>query len=257
MLFLTVTIIISALLTLGFPDFHVVLIGPPPRSREFRRNYAPLEYTAGAFAALGYCVSILSIVILPLAWLDIARQSLKLQKSQVTLVIAWSSIFILLIIMVEVPLYVLAASNFRSEAIKYVLAQIIVWSITLGSIAIINLFAFIKVTRIKQMYGMNVAPGSHDRSQEMSSMVRMLTRIQRTSWQLGLLSLLILATLLFSYFRSRRGVYTDPRCYVEAADVLVRCSVLALAYTCGVAVWFVAPTARATTPMTAESVTIT
>ena len=163
------------------------------------------------------------------------------------MVIGISIFSVVIILLVEVPLYVLAVSNYRSQVIAYTYAEIIVWGITYGVTILLNLIAFIRITMMKHSTAVSSTNvSSNDRRGSNSNvMMRFLSRIRWAAGQLILASLVILVTIIFSYARATRGEYSDPHCYVDPADVLVHITVLAIVYSNAVAVWFVSPSALA------------
>ena len=73
MLLITIAVCIGLVITIGFPNvYQVILLG----KREIRESPLSSRYAASACAVLGYCTSLVAIVILPLAWVSMKNDGL-------------------------------------------------------------------------------------------------------------------------------------------------------------------------------------
>jgi magnesium-transporting ATPase (P-type) len=152
----------------------------------------------------------------------------------------YSMLSVVVLLLVELPFYVLIASRYRVEAAIWSLAIVIGWGVIFGSIILLNLLAFLRITQMKRIQ--SILPNADN--PESLGMQRMMTRIQITAGQIVLGALGALITSSFFQVRSRRGFYSDPRCYFDWNDFAFRISMFFVQYVCAVAIWFVAPSVR-------------
>jgi magnesium-transporting ATPase (P-type) len=169
----------------------------------------------------------------------IGRRSLHLKNSETSVVLGYSIVCVIVILLVELPFYVLISSRFRSEAAIWSLAIVIGWYFIYTSICLLNSFAFFSITRIKRSQSVNPIEVP-----DASAMSNFLRRIQLASGQLVIVSPVIMGLTTCFLYRSRRGFYSDPRCYWDSLDVAFRLTMWFVEYTCALALWFIAPTAR-------------
>jgi len=203
--------------------------------RVIKRSPQSFDSALSTIYALAYCISLCSIVILPLTWIDIAKRSLVLKRSQTSLVIGWSIISVLVVLVMELPFFILTTLRFRMEASRWSLAVSIGWVIIFTSIIVLNSFALILITRIKRT--------QEPESGTTTGMLRLMRRIQISSIQLVIASVCSLFLSFLYHFRAIRGYYQDPRCFADWIDLAFRCSQFPIQYSVMVAIWFVAPSA--------------
>jgi len=223
--------ILSAMSALGFPSLYIVV---EIQGRLLRRMPQAFDYAVFVLFTLAFCISLCSIVILPLTWIDIAKRSLVLKKSQTSLVIGWSIVSVLVVLAMELPFCILSIERFRTEGLKWSLAVSIGYTIIFTSVFVLNSIALILITRIKR---------TQESSGMTAGMLNFMRRIQISSFQLAITSVLSVGFAFFYYLRMKRGVYDDPRCAVDGIDVAFRCSQFTVLYSVMVAIWFVAPSA--------------
>ena len=147
-----------------------------------------------------------------------------------------------MVLLIEVPFYVLTAYKFRSEANMWSLAVIIGYAIIFVSVILLNSMAFLRVTQIKRTQSCTIIHA--EQNTEAIRIQRLMSRIQKCAAQLivAALGALVLGSLF--YVRSQREFYTDPRCYLDSIDIAFRTSMMFVLYGCAVAIWFVAPCAQ-------------
>jgi hypothetical protein len=214
--------------TVGFATFFIVM--QDETGRELRRIPPAIEYVRNSMFSLGYCLTMGVAVVLPLIWLDLAEGALKLRRSQAKAITLFSVFFLLLLIIFQVPLYILVASSELLKSNNWSFAVIGLWSVVNFFVIILNILALIRVTKARR--------NSSHLDQRID---KLMSRIQITSVQLIILA--VATVILLSYFdeRLRRGFYSQPDCYLDGSDVAIRLARATLLYNCALALWFITP----------------
>jgi len=149
----------------------------------------------------------------------------------------------LIIVAMQLPFYVLAASRYRDYAPTYVLAIVIAWIVIFPFVIFLNLVALIRIRRVsKPSPQIAENNGQVDDSANNKSR-QLLHRIQISAVNIIIACAATLALTVFNIPRSQRGLTSDPRCYFDAVDICFRFSMFSVLYGCGVALWFLAPSA--------------
>jgi hypothetical protein len=140
---------------------------------------------------------------------------LKLQKGTVVTVTVWANAFVLVLLCVQLPLYILAVADFRARIQYYADVIFPIWYAVLGSATMLNLLGLWKVTILKrkrQSWKFNNLD-NHNTKAKLDSIVQ---RIQTTSLILVILLAILtcLVTFVSGHF-SDRTILSDPRCNVD------------------------------------------
>ena len=145
-----------------------------------------------------------------------------------------SILIVLIALILELPFYLLSSRMFRSDAADWSVELEVIWSVIFGIIILLNITAFFKIAQIK--YSWRITEPKND-------MKKFLNRIQIAAVNIIVSCVFIIALIYFFDEHSIRGLYSDPRCYLDGVDIAYRCSMFWFEYGCAVAVWFVAPSA--------------
>jgi len=226
--------LVACVSTIGFRDFaRVVVVG----GRAIRRMPQSFDSAVFILNGLGGCLGICSVVVLPLAWIELANRGLRLRKTAVITVNLWVLAFTLVLLCVQLPLYVLSAHNFRVQALKWVEILAIVWYIVLGSTAFANIIAFAAMTRLQRRR--LAGPASNSKSK----VDLIIDRIQKTSFALVILIIINIVILWYLVQGFGRTIVSNPQCYVDPPNFAIRLSVMFRTLLLVPCLWFIEPIA--------------
>jgi ABC-type glycerol-3-phosphate transport system permease component len=228
--FLVVTVL-ELCRTIGFPYFFV--IGQSDTGRKIRRISQQVEFAASATYGLAFCLSKCTLIVLPLTWIDVAKRSNALQEVQARRTIRLSLLAFVMIVVVELPMNIIEAGYYNAESPPWTIASIIIWGTICALTVVLTLTAGYKVSRVRKQYDSRA-------SESQKRISNALTRIQRTSLQLVTADLVTLVFMIIGSFRTRRTLYSDPKCYVDYTDVVFRMSILISIYMSHIAVKYLA-----------------
>ena len=150
-----------------------------------------------------------------------------------------SIVIVIVVLAVELPFSVLAVRDFRAQAIQWAPEVEISWAVILGIIIVLNLMAFGWISYLKVLQF-----GSSSSIESNKEMFKILTRIQVAAVYIIISCACSIASMFFFGARSQRGVYSDPRCFLDGVDIAYRLSTLFFQFSCAVAIWFIAPSIR-------------
>src|SRR5690349_11111381 len=113
-----------------------------------------------------------------------------------------SILYVLITLFLVVPFYILALANYHGQAQTWVMDAVIVWAVIFGFVVLINFIAFAFATKLRLRSvreGTNLAGASSTASTSNTEVAKMLKRIQYTSGQLFVVSILIIILISFLY----------------------------------------------------------
>jgi hypothetical protein len=148
--FYSIGAIIDMVNTVGIISFFIIT-PEPGTGRLLKRSAQSVETTQSVFMALAGCVGICSLFMLPLAWIQIAQRAVRLKKQIILAVQVWAVFFVLVLLCVQFPLYMLATADFRSDIQIYGTITLDVWYAVLSFCAFANLVAFVKMSKVRSL----------------------------------------------------------------------------------------------------------
>jgi MFS family permease len=170
-----------------------------------------------------------------LDWEKLANRALRLRKGAIITVNIWTIVFIILLLCVQLPLHILAAQNFRAQALFWINVVFQIWYFVLACAAFTNLLAFIEVTKLKWK---RHSRKSTDRKTKVDVII---DRIQKTS--LALVILLVVTVNLMWYLLPvfHRTFVSDPHCDVDSYNLALRFEITFWLLSFITCLWFVSP----------------
>jgi hypothetical protein len=226
---IVVLAIFEIITSIGFRDFFVVRT---EEGRRVKRNSDAVESVSSIMYSVSFATGKCSFIILPLTWLDLVISSTTVRPTRGKLIIQTSLVFLVVILAVELPLTLHTSTQAgHTEAPPWTIASMIVWGIVCAYTLIVYTIAFVKVRQLKQNYF------SHQ-SGRGNSIYKALTKIEISAVQLIFTDAIIFILMILGYFRTSRGIYDDPNCYVEVFDVFFRLTPISLALGCAAEVFY-------------------
>jgi len=227
--------ILNSLSIVGFASLYQAI-------NDSKRVPQLLDNANVATSSIGYCLSICSIVLLPLTWLDLALRSIRMRSSRVLLIIVFSVVFTIITLGVQLPLSLVSISNYRGVSSGILAKDVaIAWIVILTAILGVNLAALIKVSMLYNSTR-NSSSTCPDRRGRQTIIHKLLRRIQVAAVQLCFASIATMVSFcVFGFLRLAppRIYYSDPRCFWDYQNLVWRFGRLFVLYGCTVCVWFV------------------
>jgi hypothetical protein len=163
---------------------------------------------------------------------------LKLKKTAVLTVNLWAIAFIVVLLCVQLPLYVLSVEDFRAQIIKWVNILANIWYVVLGCAAFANIIAFAEMTRLKRRRRRSTVTGNGKCKIDL-----IMDRIQRTSFVLVILIIVNAVLVWYQIQGLARTIVSNPLCDVDPYSVALRLSITFRYLALGACLWFIWPIA--------------
>ena len=153
-----------------------------------------------------------------------ADRVLKLRRKALVTIDLWVVFCVLLILCAQLPLYIWASQDFRSDAFFWVSRIIEFWTAICGSVLVGSLLAFTLITKVQRARNASVETGK--KSDFVGRRVdEIIIRIQKLTLWIVVFDALLILGFWGGLPSFQRTIYSDPRCFVDPSEVAFRFTV--------------------------------
>jgi hypothetical protein len=149
----------------------------------------------------------------------------------------WMILLIMLTLFAQLPLYILAPSNFRAMQLAMVTNIVYTWTAVLSVVIALNIGAFFMVNKL-QKHRKIVSEASRSNGGDLDAI---LLRIKRAAAGISITVFLLIFFLNYMLPQFRRTVVSDPRCDITTEGTCFRFAIACWLIAFGIPLWFVSP----------------
>jgi magnesium-transporting ATPase (P-type) len=169
----------------------------------------------------------------------IADRVMKLKKQTIMTVNIWTTVFILIVLCIQLPLYFLAAQKFRENAALWTGIIFKIWVAVLASVICANLIVLILMYRLLQTRRRTkVASGYPESDVKMNNLI---WRIIKAASSFVIFAAVLIGLMAFDVPLFERTNFSSPACYVDPYSLALRLGVFFWLLLFTTALWFIAP----------------
>jgi hypothetical protein len=134
----------------------------------------------------------------------------------------------------QLPLYVMAPSQFQAQQAQIVIIIIEIWTVVLTTVMVLNVGAFFLATQLQRNRKALSQSGSSNDHIE-----KLISRVKKSAAWIVFILMLVIINLNYMLPAFARTVVSDPRCDITFELSAVRTGIITWLAAFGVPLWFV------------------